>query len=868
MDEQQQNIDDIFRQSLGDYREVPPAATWDKVAARLDGDDPRRGSFQRWPWIMMILLLLIGGAWFVKTLYGRGAGADSGGEDAAKTTNTQTEVHQTAELNPTPAPGGTAEPVAEVTMLPGNEANRATDGMPSGLDPNAPAQVVASSENAPKKEVSRMAPASRRKSPVTAPVLDNSLTPTPSTASSTMATTDPIASSSAAKKPSTPTRQAAPTPTTEAITDAAAIATEPVIANKSSYKKTTVYGKMVVVEELPARNFETNLPPANTSIGSIDAAKGAAQNKTTAPEQELPASDPIASASPSAKQPTPASQKAVTTQSDLSLKQAKAATATAASPLNRNTVTATAKPTVDVKKRSEANNKPPVQTVAAATPAIGTPPTAKAKKQPQKVKHEIAPATATVSAATTASQTKTAPTAKDLPAKGTVASATPKAEQSTPASQKTSDIQKDPSRKQAKPAIVIAAVPPNKKTVASKDNPAVNSSNSKKADSNQPVQATAASIPVTGTIPSTTASKPAQKVKQQSTRAAEAVATSNKATSTSPALPLSGKKRMLAVQEPVTSLSAAPPRPAAQPKAQKEAAVSAKVQATTPGVADIAAGATPADSTSEVARPKYPMSLSAAVLGGFEFGMQSPAPGRFTAGARVLLHVSPRASIGLQPTIRYGTVAAQKLTDEKMYQRSVIDVNSFTSLALSPSIRNSTDTLYHYVVRETFDSIVVGSTTAGGKSLEFELPLIISYQLGSSLHVYGGPSLNFGGKLTVSDPSIQTYSVGRRDSLVQSEPMPSSEFVNYFGKSSLEEYSNYKPSSAALQDPVSARLGYIIGIGYAWKRILFDASMHQQVTGYEDVAPQLQKVYSSPYMRMSLGYQLFPMKKSQKNKMD
>lgn len=68
MEEQHKNIDDLFRQSLGDYREAPPAAAWERVATQLDADlktPEKKYFFLRWLWVSLAIMLLIGGAWFI-----------------------------------------------------------------------------------------------------------------------------------------------------------------------------------------------------------------------------------------------------------------------------------------------------------------------------------------------------------------------------------------------------------------------------------------------------------------------------------------------------------------------------------------------------------------------------------------------------------------------------------------------------------------------------------------------------------------------------------------------------------------------------------------------------------------------------------
>jgi hypothetical protein len=71
MEEQQRNIDDVFRESLADYRETPPGVVWQRIAGRLDEEEHGRrrlGFYLRWPWIVLSLMLIVGGTWIVTGL--------------------------------------------------------------------------------------------------------------------------------------------------------------------------------------------------------------------------------------------------------------------------------------------------------------------------------------------------------------------------------------------------------------------------------------------------------------------------------------------------------------------------------------------------------------------------------------------------------------------------------------------------------------------------------------------------------------------------------------------------------------------------------------------------------------------------------
>ncbi len=251
-----------------------------------------------------------------------------------------------------------------------------------------------------------------------------------------------------------------------------------------------------------------------------------------------------------------------------------------------------------------------------------------------------------------------------------------------------------------------------------------------------------------------------------------------------------------------------------------------------------------------------PAALSFAGLAGFEPGTGGPLQYRISVAGRLMWHfpASPW-SIGIQPALRIGQLSSTMLSDDKTYQRTTTDVNGKILAAVSPSILGTTDTLYSYVVRQTVDSIVVSGQIAKGSIWEVELPLLLDFRTGA-WHFRGGPSLNFGGPFTVGGGVQKTYSTVRRDSIVQSVPMPVAAFANYFGApSSLPQYST--ATTSEVSQVADIRTGYLIGIGWQRGRWMLDASVHGQLTGYRQVAEPMRKAYEGPAVRLSVGYELF-----------
>ncbi len=65
MEQKLENIDNLFREGLGSYTELPPPSVWDALEERLDKDKKRPGFFYRWSWFVLLLAFFgAGGAAF------------------------------------------------------------------------------------------------------------------------------------------------------------------------------------------------------------------------------------------------------------------------------------------------------------------------------------------------------------------------------------------------------------------------------------------------------------------------------------------------------------------------------------------------------------------------------------------------------------------------------------------------------------------------------------------------------------------------------------------------------------------------------------------------------------------------------------
>ena len=259
------------------------------------------------------------------------------------------------------------------------------------------------------------------------------------------------------------------------------------------------------------------------------------------------------------------------------------------------------------------------------------------------------------------------------------------------------------------------------------------------------------------------------------------------------------------------------------------------------------------DSMMHAAQARQISGFSLAALAGMERGNSPALQYRISLGGRMLWHFNSAWAIGVQPALRFGHLANVDLTATQAYQNITTEVNGTIIQTVSPSVLNAIDTLFSYVIRQTVDSIVVKGRQARSNIWEVELPLIADFQHGN-WHIYGGPSLIFGGRYGINGGGSSTYSTIWRDSIVQSVPMPKAAFASYFGNTStLPQYSTYNDNMQQIAD---VRSGYLFGVGWERGRLLLDASIHGQFSGSNKIPEPLRPVYSGPGFRLSVGYLL------------
>ncbi len=789
MEEQHQSIDEIFRQSLGDYREAPPAAAWDGVAARLDNDEgrQRRGFFMRWPWISLLLLLLVGGVWFITAQYGNrpdrntaqmvGSDADYAAATDPSASGNDAPATLPGDRAIPDAPGTNNDPSDNTSAGPAAPVDAPTTGSTPPSAPAAQAQSVGARNTTAGSPASsakrdRNAAASRRESATNIDPLSPSDNANPASGASNL------------DKPAR-TRRA---------------------ANKSAG------------EAPPSRSRATGIATA-----ADEEAYDAAQNPGAAPRlREAGDPDMAAPRNASGRNKTAKDRYAAQSPGDED----------AAAPGNN---------------KVDANRSGRRQKAAADNPAASRQAAGSGTASPGVASAVNAGPDASVNTPASAKADGARRNRQALPKAATAGKNVTPAETGTSSS--------------GRPIRPVGDKNAAKNTSSSTASTAKGTSLAPKADKT-PLPAATPVVASEATAPRPAAAEPASGRKMKVVE------------ETPPSIAKTSPRKEAAPTPPANAVAQVPPgaeppvgkwQPVAQAaeKARTDDEVGADndpAEESTKGEKNEAGAGGGAGAGAAAGSNKAKTSMSLSFLAGYEFALQKPAPNNVTGGFRLLWHFDPAIAIGIQPSIRYGNVSMTALTESTAYQRNgAVSVDSVIRLDSAGFVNYRA-----YGLSQKMDSIIVSGIAASGPMWQFELPLILSYKIAKAWHVYGGPSAIIGGKLSTTAGGMQTYSTTRIDSVKSAgtilAPRPVASFQNHFSKSSLPDISTYTPEEDVLGIPATLRFGYLVGVGYEWKRVIVDLSLHQQVSGFSDVHKSVRNAYSSPNVRISIGYSLFPQK--------
>lgn len=256
-------------------------------------------------------------------------------------------------------------------------------------------------------------------------------------------------------------------------------------------------------------------------------------------------------------------------------------------------------------------------------------------------------------------------------------------------------------------------------------------------------------------------------------------------------------------------------------------------------------------------KQKRPLNMLLGIKAGYERGLDNYTATKYVGNLFAEVTFSRKISFLFQPGIKL----AQTNQDYTIGSTGYFKVNS--NGVNRYNVRK--DTLgkpigYDYAYTQSYDSIIA-LQQAKRSYMEIELPFLFRFKFDQHFSVLGGMNFTFGKILdftsnlkTIAGLNLYDTLLNSRDSIAPSAPTK-------FSHPGSTPFSSYKEDNAAAISPI--RFGYIFGISYQIKeRLMFDLLIQQNLSGLNSIKDEgIRKLYAQPYVRFSVGYNLFGVKK-------
>ncbi|MEZ5018357.1 MAG: hypothetical protein R2800_14955 [Flavipsychrobacter sp.] len=268
--------------------------------------------------------------------------------------------------------------------------------------------------------------------------------------------------------------------------------------------------------------------------------------------------------------------------------------------------------------------------------------------------------------------------------------------------------------------------------------------------------------------------------------------------------------------------------------------------------------------------PPKPRRWEIGIKAGYEYGFNTQAKAdKFVLSPYLQYMVAPHFSLVFQPSYLWGNAKFTSAKPDEVYY-NVVSTSFDSTLVIreGDTIDFKPDTLIAtYIYGKVYDSTRVSYQLKQKQLWNIELPLILQYDISSRFSVYGGVSFNFSKVLSVQQNRLdytgmtimdtivakQTYAASLPPPLPAPPQDPASYFANYGSP-----ISQYKPYTNNTQNSFT-RVGFMLGFRYTFaERYMVDVLLQQSAVNKTVITdPELQKIYSQPYMRITLGYKIF-----------
>jgi hypothetical protein len=259
-------------------------------------------------------------------------------------------------------------------------------------------------------------------------------------------------------------------------------------------------------------------------------------------------------------------------------------------------------------------------------------------------------------------------------------------------------------------------------------------------------------------------------------------------------------------------------------------------------------------------KPCFPR-FEAGVKAGYEGGFSDGAAKKFAIAPYAQCNLSSKFSVMLQPGIIAATINGRTLGNPETYYSATPDNLQRTQssrpdtviVGSTSSYRAHVD-VYHY--SQPHDSIIK-SGRIGGTTMEFELPILVKYNISKKFSGYGGVNLVYSKLTSIKENTYVQKGITRSfDTTVFTEihqvrQEPFSGF-NYSGA----PISDYKGPLVASHSGYQFNMGYMLGFTYSLnEKWLIDAMLKRTyVPGDVKGGYNINTAQSATYFRLSIGY--------------
>ncbi len=254
--------------------------------------------------------------------------------------------------------------------------------------------------------------------------------------------------------------------------------------------------------------------------------------------------------------------------------------------------------------------------------------------------------------------------------------------------------------------------------------------------------------------------------------------------------------------------------------------------------------------------------LEAGVKAGYESGFGDASAAKLVLSPYLQYNLSPKVALLTQPAIKYANQSSRTIGKTQSYYQSNSDGNisqEGNTIYKTRTAGSTIDTIgswTNFRYTETHDSIVK-SYKHGGSYTEFELPVLLKYNLTKQFSVYGGVNLVYNNYKGVTENTTAIHGISR-STVIDSVWTPYGTPVTKPGDVAYQytgtPFSDYKGNPYPTYSKGQLSMGYMLGFSYNYnKKWLFDALVQQAPSV---ISNNNYSTSQTTFYRLSIGYKL------------